>query len=133
MQNDEMSKDLLAADGLIIGGLTAEDRDALKRLLDASRKRVRHLKIAAFVSWIAAAVLYPVLAAVGAAPNEGFADEAVATLLTVALWVAVLTTIGYASRWVVLQLRTFRAQLADIDSRLEFLCERGEDNERTTR
>ena len=39
-------------------------------------------------------------------------------------WIAVFLTAAYASRWVVLQLRTFRAQLADIDSRLEFLCER---------
>ena len=55
MKNDELSKGMLAADGLIIGGLTRRRPRSASAPSRPSRKRLRRLRVAIIVAWAACA------------------------------------------------------------------------------
>ncbi len=115
---------MLAADGISTAGISAEDRETLRRLLDGSKRRFRRLKWAASLSW---AALFPVILLAGLwARANGWhvsvgAQVAFVSAYVVVLDVAIALTIAFMIRAYYLQRLESRTQVIELSARVDAL------------
>ena len=132
MNQDNLADNLMKQNGIDASGSAVEDRAALKRILDRDRARTRRMKWLTIAMWtlvLAAFVFFGIMEYIakqsdpaqfgGAAPSAAGAGTGVSQVVFIALlWLAVICTVSYGIRTLLLRNRESQFRLAQLEAQL---------------
>ena len=117
-EGDQLREEMLRANGSGSHGISNDDRQALRRILERDRRRVRWMKLLTAIAWV---VLLGVWHFAAFAAAFGGSGNAMALLLLgiPIFYVAVVISAIYGTRVFMLKDREHQTQLTDFEGRMK--------------